>query len=100
MNSEPASFDELCSIGRAKIKDIGEFIDSLRKTAVEFPIVDNHRSNKGEMIANVTLSYRHIEDAAMRLGKAIQAYEGHGSIYDQNDAKRVASAGPLKDQQN
>lgn len=27
----------------------------------------------GEMIANITLAYRHLEDAAMRFGKAIQA---------------------------
>lgn len=32
--------------------------------------------NKGEMIANLTLGYRHLEDAAMRLGKAIQAADG------------------------
>lgn len=45
-----------------------------------------------EMIANVTLAYRHIEDAAMRIGKAIQAYEGGKSIYDNNDATRAARA--------
>lgn len=32
--------------------------------------------NTGEMIANVTLAYRHLEDAAMRFGKAIQAADG------------------------
>jgi hypothetical protein len=29
-----------------------------------------------EAIANVTLAYRHLEDASMRLGKAIQALDG------------------------
>lgn len=95
-----ADFDQLCSVGRTNIKTVGEFVSDLRKVAIDFPIVDNHRSDKGEMIANVTIAYRHLEDAAMRLGKAIQAYEGHGSIYDQNDAKRVAAAGPLKDQKD
>ena len=32
--------------------------------------------NKGEMIANITLAYRHLEDAAMRFGKAVQAAAG------------------------
>ena len=32
--------------------------------------------NKGEMIANITIAYRHLEDAAMRFGKAIQAADG------------------------
>lgn len=31
---------------------------------------------KGEMIVNVTLALRHLEDAAMRFGKAIQASDG------------------------
>ncbi len=30
-------------------------------------------SNTGETIANITLAYRALEDAAMRFGKAIQA---------------------------
>ena len=34
------------------------------------------------MIANVMLSYRHLEDAGMRLGKVVQAYDGGVSVYD------------------
>lgn len=33
------------------------------------------------MKANLTLAHRHLEDAAMRLGKAIQAKDGGISIY-------------------
>ncbi len=41
--------------------------------------------NKREVIANVTLAFRHLEDARMRLGKAIQ-YCGDGiSIFDKNE---------------
>lgn len=36
-------------------------------------------SDKGEILANITLAYRHIEDARMRIGKAIQAYDGGAS---------------------
>lgn len=39
--------------------------------AVAAPCQDN-----GEMIANITLAYRALEDAAMRFGKAIQASAG------------------------
>ncbi len=39
-------------------------------------------SNTGEAIANVTLAYRHLEDASMRLGKVIQALDGGVSVYD------------------
>jgi hypothetical protein len=33
------------------------------------------------MKANLLLSYRHLEDARMRLGKAVQAYDGGLSVY-------------------
>lgn len=38
--------------------------------------------DQGEMIANLMLCYRHLEDASMRLGKAIQAHDGGISVYD------------------
>jgi hypothetical protein len=38
--------------------------------------------DNGEAIANVMLAYRHLEDASMRLGKAIQALDGGVSVYD------------------
>ena len=33
-------------------------------------------TDKGEVIANIMLAFRHLEDAAMRFGKAIQAADG------------------------
>jgi len=38
--------------------------------------------NRGEVMANLTLAYRHLEDASMRLGKAIQSADGGASVYD------------------
>lgn len=35
-----------------------------------------------EMKANLMLTYRHLEDARMRLGKAIQAFDGGKSCYE------------------
>ena len=40
----------------------------------------NEEADRGEMIANVKLAYRHLEDAAMRLGKVMQAKNGGESI--------------------
>lgn len=36
---------------------------------------------KSEMMENLKLAYRHLEDARMRLGKAIQAFDGGKSCY-------------------
>lgn len=35
-----------------------------------------------EIAANAILAYRHLEDAAMRVGKMIQAWDGGTSVYD------------------
>jgi hypothetical protein len=35
-----------------------------------------------QMIANLTIAHRHLEDASMRIGKAIQAHDGGRSVYD------------------
>ena len=42
----------------------------------------NAVENRGEVMANLTLAFRHLEDASMRLGKAIQARDGGVSVYD------------------
>lgn len=39
------------------------------------------KADRPEMLANIQLAIRHIEDARMRYGKAIQAMEGGESIY-------------------
>ena len=88
------SFDNACSIARTKIKEIGQYVIELKNSLQQTE--QSQREDRGEMVANITLAYRHLEDAAMRMGKAIQAYEGGTSIYDQNDAKRAA-AGTLEE---
>ena len=45
----------------------------------------------GEIGANVTLAYRHLEDASMRLGKAIQAIDGGVSVYDITQVPKSAA---------
>lgn len=43
------------------------------------------KSNHQEIAANITLAFRHLEDARMRMGKAIQAYNGGVSCYDKRE---------------
>jgi hypothetical protein len=45
---------------------------------------DRPGEDRGEAIANLMLCYRHLEDASMRLGKAIQARDGGTSVYDKS----------------
>jgi len=42
-----------------------------------------HGTIPGEIGANITLAYRHLEDARMRFGKALQALDGGTSCYKQ-----------------
>ena len=70
--------------------DLLDAMTSLRKTIEDQKVYVLHNKkyiselvtgDKGEMMANITLAYRHLEDAKMRVGKVIQAYEGK-SCYD------------------
>lgn len=47
-------------------------------------------TGEGEANANVMLAFRHLEDASMRLGKAIQAVDGGVSVYDKTQVPNVA----------
>ena len=66
---------------RAEVLKLGNEVNALHKHAA----FGNEQSSAGqhsEMHANITLAYRHLEDARMRLGKVIQASEGGVSCYD------------------
>jgi hypothetical protein len=68
---------------RKVIKAIAESVRLLKfHSAVSAIAAESYPGAKGEVIANVTLAYRHLEDAAMRLGKALQANDGGVSVYD------------------
>ncbi len=69
---------------RKAIKTLAALTLALKKSGVP---VTQHALNvksrdSGEVTANVMLAYRHLEDASMRLGKAIQAADGGVSVYD------------------
>jgi hypothetical protein len=90
-NTEPTSegrtteFKTYANYLRARIADLGRLVQCFRKhpgiqhADLRFCKVE---SDRGEMAANIVLSFRHLEDASMRLGKAIQAYDGGVSCYN------------------
>jgi len=65
-----------CLKERAGILELSGHVQMLRDCPLPpFP-------GSGEFRANITLAFRHLEDARMRLGKAIQAIDGGVSCYD------------------
>jgi hypothetical protein len=71
---------------RGEVKNLGEIVKNLRVKIASSPTSGDNslyppEADTGEMIANAMLAYRHLEDAAMRLGKVIQAADGGKSCY-------------------
>jgi hypothetical protein len=72
-------FQERCFQIREELKPFDEKLNHLRSVAITSKIENSHLH--GEMCANTTLALRHLEDCRMRLGKAIQAFNGGVSVY-------------------
>lgn len=77
---EPIGFVGMCKEFRQKLDASEKHL----KTQIEITKSQEapQGADKGEMIASLMLAYRHLEDARMRMGKAIQAHEGGESVYD------------------
>jgi len=80
---------ESCNYIRTQLRSIGHQVLSTRVESSER--VAEPGVDRGEVIANLTLSYRHVEDAIMRLGKAIQAIDGGVSCYDDTKGHHLRS---------
>ena len=65
-------------------KEISRIIDAVRLLMNDktFKGEQSFEGQHGEMKANIMLSYRHLEDARMRLGKVMQQIQGGISKYD------------------
>jgi hypothetical protein len=72
--SDRALYDA-CNQARMAIKSSAVLLDELLRGR-------GSPHMRGERGANITLAYRHLEDASMRLGKALQAIDGGVSVYD------------------
>jgi len=75
---------QFCHQTRLVIEDIKGEMRSAIAAAIN---INGDLENEAK--ANITLAYRHLEDARMRFGKAIQAMEGGVSIWDEVDKKAV-----------
>lgn len=64
---------------RKEVKGLADKVNALR---LDKNLMIGLEADEGEIRANIALAYRHLEDARMRLGKAIQASEGGTSVYD------------------
>lgn len=70
-----------CEHFREEIKDIGKWIRELMNHS-DFKKEQLFEGQHTEMKANLMLSFRHLEDARMRLGKVMQQIQGGVSIFD------------------
>lgn len=74
------SFKELLDDFRKRLKILAKDIKQAKEDKSRCE-VDNIE-DLGEELANMTLAYRHLEDASMRIGKTLQALAGGVSTYD------------------
>lgn len=64
---------------RAEVQALAESVMKFKNDTKDVPTQQGE--SREEVMANITLAYRHLEDAKMRLGKVIQAVDGV-SVYD------------------
>jgi hypothetical protein len=76
--AEDIDFKEACYDLRERILPLEARIKQIEEN---LKLVYNTGADQEEMLANARLAYRHLEDARMRLGKAVQAFDGGTSVY-------------------
>ena len=82
--SEPmaeAKLQDLCDGLRTTIKGTSDRVRSLLDHS-DMKAENEYAGQRSEMKANVMLTYRHLEDARMRVGKILQAAGDGMSILD------------------
>lgn len=73
----------LCEDLRRRIKVIADEMNEVRRRERRAKHgTGRQAASDSEAIGNFTLAFRHLEDASMRLGKAIQVLDGGVSVYD------------------
>jgi hypothetical protein len=76
--------DRSCDGLRVALKTIAAQVMDVKDAIAKESNNATKDQNVGEMLANITLAYRAIEDAAMRIGKVKQHNNGGVSPYDAN----------------
>ncbi len=72
-------FVEMVNGLRSEVKRIAKECKDVKTSKSESSVSEGE--DRGEVLANLALAYRHLEDASMRFGKALQA-DGGVSVYD------------------
>ena len=90
--AHPSVFVSRCVEFRNELKIIAKNLKGF-KEAMSKRTKTALNEDREEELANLTLTYRHLEDASMRIGKAIQAYEGGVSIYDKKIESESSAVG-------
>ena len=85
---------------RAEIGELADTVLMFKQRAKDEPLLIGDNIDREEMIANVVLAFRHMEDARLRIGKSLQARQGGVSILDKMTANESAEIGarPLADE--
>ena len=88
MNGEETqtALEKHCHKLRGEIRDIGRTVRTLMGHG-DFNGVEIFPGQHAEMRANIMLTFRHIEDARMRIGKVMQQIQGGASILDKMQDK-------------
>lgn len=71
---------DICFGVRGEIERLKAVVKGLKEHGC-FKDENKVGEDRSEMKANIMLVYRHLEDARMRLGKVVQAYDGGTSVY-------------------
>lgn len=79
--------EKTCTELRNQIRDLGTSVLALKAQSV-FGGEELFVGQQGEMKANIMLSFRHLEDARMRIGKVMQQIQGGISIFDREEQNR------------
>lgn len=96
------SFDIICQDLRTSLKEFVPQLKALEVTARETTPADNAEGDteaetQDEMAENAILALRHLEDAIMRIGKCIQAFEGGVNPLDKPAPAAEAGVGESAD---
>lgn len=83
------TLEQMCEDLRGEILRLDEKVLALKKHS-DFQGEQDFENQHDEMMANIMLSYRHLEDARMRLGKVMQQIQGGVSIFDRAAEARDA----------
>lgn len=89
---ETEQFKTKIAAFRDELKALTAQAVEVKESVLSNPQVEGQ--SKGEMVANMILAYRHLEDAAMRFGKAIQASDGGVSPLGGPDTPANANIAP------